>query len=361
MLRFMSGNILQLHKASYTNSMLFWIYITVISVSAFLFSWLGCHLARILLQTLQVVDTPNARSNHTVPTPRGGGIAVTGTILVFMGITGVHPGILLAAFALAVLCFYDDRQPLPVLHRVVVQVLAIGVLFLPGGVVDTQFDGLVFQGIFPPLMDAVFTAIMLFGFMNVFNFMDGIDGITGVQTCAIGLGLAAIAMVGSGLKMLGVDGVILASAALGFLVLNWHPARLFLGDVGSIPIGFISGFLLLQLAAEGHATPALLLPAYYMVDGGLTFAKRALTGQKVWQAHSQHAYQKAVRQGFGHDWVSLRIAMLNYGLIVLACISVALPNLGDYALVLGYGLALGLFAYFHRLPRPANAAITAQA
>ena len=172
----------------------------------------------------------------------------------------------------------DDRSSLPVLVRLAAQfgAVAIGLVFLPGA-------GRVFQGLLPPALDLVVTGLLWVWFVNLFNFMDGIDGITASETVTIGLGVALIALVAAsdyGVRrrvLLGLS-IRAAAAALGFLAWNWHPAKLFLGDVGSIPLGFLLGWLLLGLAGTGSWAPALILPLYYLVDATLTLLYRLVRG-----------------------------------------------------------------------------------
>ncbi len=316
--------------------MIFSLYSLTLIVSAFLFSLIGCYLARYLLSLNEVMDNPNERSNHAHPVPRGGGIAVIFTCVSFLYVAGAPATILMVAAGIALVSFLDDRNGVAIGWRLAVQLSGVALLFVPNGIIDSSFNGLIFQGLLTPLMDKVIAVLFLVGFMNLFNFMDGIDGITGAQTIAIGIGFFALAFSISGLDIVATEMLIIASAAAGFLWLNWHPAKLFLGDVGSVALGFLLGFFLMKLAAMGHWQAALILPAYYLIDGGLTILKRLLTGQKIWEAHSQHAYQKAVRSGRSHHWVVTNISLLNVGLIILAVYSTQqtspMPVISAYAI-----------------------------
>src|SRR5207244_2759978 len=131
--------------------------------------------------------------------------------------------------------------------------------------------GPVFQGWLPLWLDRLAAALLLVWFINLFNFMDGIDGLAGSEAAAIGLGLLLFAAAGvghdPGLMALGAA---IAAAAIGFLVWNWAPARIFLGDVGSVPLGYLLGFLLLDQAARGHWKVALILPLYFLADATIT-------------------------------------------------------------------------------------------
>jgi UDP-N-acetylmuramyl pentapeptide phosphotransferase/UDP-N-acetylglucosamine-1-phosphate transferase len=319
--------------------MLFSIYSIVIVLSAFIFSVIGCFTVRYVLNVLEVMDHPNERSNHELPVPRGGGIAVIFTLVSFLFIVGVPGTVLLGMIGLAIISFLDDREGVDFRLRLIVQFLAVGILFVPGGVVPELLGGPVFQGILPLWLDSLFSIIMLVGFLNLFNFMDGIDGITAAQSIALGLGFVFISFFVTEIKIIGVEGLVIAATMAAFLLLNWHPASLFLGDVGSIPLGYLLGFLLLGLAANGYWGAALILPAYYLTDGGMTFVKRLLNKEKIWEAHSKHAYQQAVRKGKSHDEVVKEISIYNAGLIVLAGLSMPGYAPQAYFVVIGFGLS----------------------
>jgi UDP-N-acetylmuramyl pentapeptide phosphotransferase/UDP-N-acetylglucosamine-1-phosphate transferase len=109
----------------------------------------------------------------------------------------------------------------------------------------------------------------------------------------------------------------LTGAAIGFLVWNWSPAKIFLGDVGSVPLGYILGFLLLDLAVRGYWKIALILPLYFLADATITLVRRLLRGERFWQAHREHFYQQAVRRGLGHAAVAKRVIAAD--LVLIAC------------------------------------------
>ena len=283
-------------------------------------AWGATRIVLGVLENRQILDEVNERSSHTRPTPRGGGLAVTPVLVLawwaIAGLTGTLAEAwapLLLALGLGVLSWIDDLRDLPPLPRFAAGLVAsaLAVAVLPGGPV--------FQGWLPGWLDALAATLLLTWFVNLFNFMDGLDGITGTETAAIGLGLAVL--VGSGAwpdPALGLQGAAALGVGLGFLALNWHPARIFLGDVGSIPLGLVLGWALLGLAAQGLWAPALILPAYYLADATLTLMRRAARGEKVWRAHKEHFYQKAHQRGLTHDRVVRRIAMANAALIGLA-------------------------------------------
>ena len=296
----------------------------------------------VLLRRRAILDFPNERSNHAIPKPRGGGLAVVPiTLVAWTAIAGPDlPGgflvVLGGAWALAVLSWIDDLRSLPAALRLAVQaaIVATGAHWLGA-------QGLVFQGLLPGWADTAAAAVLWLWFLNLFNFMDGIDGISGVEAISIGGGLAILATLAADSAPPAWLGATLAAATAGFLVWNWPPSRIFLGDVGSVPIGFLLGFLLLALAARGYWAPALILPAYYLADATITILGRLLRGEKIWRPHSEHFYQHAVRGGLSHAEVSLAVLAANLVLIALALLSLSfpLPALGGAALTVAALLA----------------------
>ncbi|MFN3077074.1 MAG: MraY family glycosyltransferase, partial [Alphaproteobacteria bacterium] len=222
-----------------------------------------------------------------------------------------EPAVIAAAFGLALVSFADDLWGLPPLPRLAAQVAAVfaGLWCLPP-------ESLVFQGLLPLAADRIGAAFLWLWFVNLFNFMDGIDGITGVETLCLSAGLA-LAGPAVGVR----EGLVLAGAALGFLRWNWHPASIFLGDVGSVPLGYLLGWLLLQAAAGGWWVVALILPSYYLADATLTLARRLWRGENVLQPHRQHFYQRAVQNGRSHARVATMILGANVLLVSLAVLA----------------------------------------
>jgi UDP-N-acetylmuramyl pentapeptide phosphotransferase/UDP-N-acetylglucosamine-1-phosphate transferase len=277
----------------------------------------ACVTTRVLIPILthrEILDRPNERSSHQVATPRGGGIAVIGWVLlawILLALTGSVPsgvfGIALGAVFLGAVSWLDDLRGLSPLVRLLAQAaaVAIGVFVLPGP-----------QNAFH--LAAI--GLVWIWWINLFNFMDGIDGLAGSEAAAIGAGLLLFANVGAGA---GADPALralaaaLTGAAIGFLVWNWSPSRIFLGDVGSVPLGYLLGFLLLGLAVRGHWRIALILPLYFLADATITLARRLLRGERIWQAHRKHFYQQAVRRGLGHAAVVKRVIAAD--LVLIGC------------------------------------------
>ncbi|MBI1383793.1 MAG: glycosyl transferase [Rhizobiales bacterium] len=292
---------------------------------------------------------PNARSSHRVPTPQGGGIAVVGAVVIVVGLfvaaapaslLGERLGSLLlvlaATVALAVLGALDDILELPVLVRLVVQgASALALLLALGEGVRVLPDWL------PWLIEAAILILGTVWFVNLTNFMDGIDGITVAEAVPVALAAGALLWFAEGAESLDavVIALALAGGLLGFLPYNRHPARLFLGDVGSLAIGFLIAYLLVRLAAAGHLAAALILPLYYLLDATGTLLRRLVAGKRVWQAHRDHAYQRALDAGrMTVPEITLRLWLVNLLLAVLAGASVVAP--GPVVQILALTLAL---------------------
>lgn len=300
------------------------------------------------LRRRALLDMPNDRSSHAAPTPRGGGIAVTGVTLaggaITLGLSGDLSVLTMAALGgalgLALLSWVDDIHNLPHRLRFVLQIAAVVpvLLLLPNHM-------LVAQGLLPLWLDRLLAGLAWLWFINLFNFMDGIDGLSGVQSTHLGASLTAIVLIGA-LSPLAPLGAIIAGSALGFLRWNWHPAKVFLGDVGSIPLGYLFGWLCLLAASAGYWAVALILPAYYWADASLTLLRRALKGERLTNAHREHFYQRAVHvRHMSHAMVSAYIAAGNLLLFGAAWVAIAVsPWIGLLLALLPVGGLLVIFA-----------------
>ena len=269
---------------------------------------------------------PNARSSHSKPTPQGGGIAVVGSMiavlaagpLLFSGLLGdpTRVAIVIAsAVGLAIVGATDDVRPLEPLPRLLLQVVAVTIVIaaMPGEL-----------RVFPALPWWVERACMLAGgvwLVNLVNFMDGIDWITVVEIVPIAAALAVFGVLGALPQDATIVAVALCGAMIGFAPFNRPVAQLFLGDVGSLPIGLLLGWLLALLAGSGHITAAILLPLYHLADATITLLRRLFRGEPVTQAHRSHYYQRAMDGGLTVYQIVGRIFGVNILLIGLAFIS----------------------------------------
>jgi UDP-N-acetylmuramyl pentapeptide phosphotransferase/UDP-N-acetylglucosamine-1-phosphate transferase len=238
--------------------------------------------------------------------------------------------VVLAAALLAAVSFADDVRNLSIGWRLFAQ---IGAVALAG----SSLGGQISSDAVPACCEWAVIALCWIWYVNLTNFMDGIDGITSMQTILMMAGVCAVvAVIPSVPAILGIYASVIAAAVMGFYWFNRPPARLFMGDVGSITLGFLLFWLLLNLALHGAWVQALILPAYYISDASFTLAKRMFRGEKIWQAHSSHAYQQAVRKGLTHSQVVGRITLLNAFLILLAIFATSGAVTAAFMLIVAY-------------------------
>ena len=274
-------------------------------------AWLGTGWVLRYAHARDLLDHPNERSSHTAPTPRGGGLAIVCAFLaglVVLYALGRVNGMLLAAlggggFAVAAVGFADDHRELSPRVRLLVHFLAAAwaLYWLCGMPPLAVGGGVVLDG---PIWTLAGTVALVW-LLNLYNFMDGIDAIAGAEAVCVALGAAVLG--GS------MAWVLLAAAAGGFLLLNWPPARIFMGDVGSGFLGFALGVLAVDAAAwelVPLASSAILL-GVFLVDATVTLFRRWLRRERLSQAHRSHAYQRAARRFGGHQPVVLAVVAIN--------------------------------------------------
>jgi len=272
----------------------------------------------------RILDRPNARSLHHAPTPRVGGLAVMVGILcgwIFLG----HEHLVLiyvTTLVLAAISFIDDLKSLPVWQRLLVHLAAAiaGVLVVASG-----------QAL-PVLIASILAIVWM---TNLFNFMDGSDGLAGGMAL-FGFAVFSLQATAMGDAAFASLNAVIAAAALGFLLFNFHPARVFMGDAGSIPLGFLAG-LIGFIGWINGVWPAwfpVLVFSPFIVDATLTLLKRLVRGERIWLAHREHYYQRLILLGHGH----CKTAWLEYGLMFAVGMS-ALWGAGrpsmDQAILLG--------------------------
>jgi UDP-N-acetylmuramyl pentapeptide phosphotransferase/UDP-N-acetylglucosamine-1-phosphate transferase len=307
------------------------------------------------LLLLYTLAKPNARSSHRVPTPQGAGVAVIAATLLVAGIVLAYAApapanfpvaIAAATLFIAIVGFADDIKSIPVLPRLLLQALAVGaILFAAPG------DARVVPAC-PLWIERGLLLLAGLWFVNLVNFMDGLDWMTVAEVVPI---TAAMIMLGA-LGELPVTATIVAAALcgamLGFAPFNRPVAKIFLGDVGSLPIGLLLGWCLLQLAYHQQFAATLLLPLYYLADATVTLLLRLARREPFWAAHRSHFYQRATDNGFTVLAVVREVFVLNVGLAVLAIASTYAHSAAiDVAFLIigGIGVALTMF----RFSRPA--------
>jgi UDP-N-acetylmuramyl pentapeptide phosphotransferase/UDP-N-acetylglucosamine-1-phosphate transferase len=302
------------------------------------------------------VAVPTARSSHSGLTPQWGGLAVVGattgvTALVMLltpqfGVAAVSQTllVLLAALMLAALGIVDDLRSLAPAAKLVVQAVAVLMVLaaLP--------DDLRVVPFLPLWLERAFLFVSALWLVNLVNFMDGIDWMMVAEVVPVTAGVALVGGLGALPAEAFVVALALNGAMLGFAPFNRPVARLFLGDMGSLPIALLLVWLLCLVAGSGHLAAAMLLPLYFVADASVTLVRRLAAREKVWEAHRTHFYQRASDNGFSNMEIVGRVALVNVGLVALAAASVvAASTLANIATVmLGAFLVAWLLITFAR-------------
>ena len=290
-----------------------WLFILIALPVSLTLVWLLTHGlgARLAL------DQPNARSLHTTPIPRTGGLGMLGGMIAGWLVVPITlpPAIWAGAGLLAGLSFFDDRYGLPTSLRFLAHALAA--LWLINAI------GAHWSIWLWPLV--LFSVVWM---TNLYNFMDGSDGLAGGMA-VFGFGTYALAAVMQGQADLALTSAVIAIAAVGFLIFNFPPARVFMGDAGSIPLGFLAAGLGL-LGTAHDVWPGwfpLLVFAPFILDASVTLLHRGLRGEKIWHAHKEHYYQRLIRMGWSHRKTALAeyVVMFASGGVALICLFAPAP------------------------------------
>jgi UDP-N-acetylmuramyl pentapeptide phosphotransferase/UDP-N-acetylglucosamine-1-phosphate transferase len=301
----------------------------------------------LLLQ--HALARPNARSSHRIPTPQGAGIAVIAATLVAAGAIIACAGTMdlkipVAVFGatlfLAVVGFIDDLKSIPVLSRLILQGIAIGVVLFAGSSDLRLIPGC------PLWIERGLLLLAGLWFVNLVNFMDGLDWMTAAEVVPVAAAIVLLGSLGELPAPTTIVAAALCGAMVGFSPFNRPVAKIFLGDVGSLPIGLLIGWCLLQLAYHHQFAAALLLPLYYLSDATVTLLRRLVRREPFWIAHRSHFYQRATDNGFTVLRVVSEVFALNIFLAVLAIASTQTQSavLGTSLLVAG-GVATASVMY----------------
>lgn len=276
-----------------------------------------------------IVAVENHRSMHKGRVAVGGGLPLlVSALAVFAALWpagDLSPLLAPALAALAIVSWRDDIAAVnPVLRLSVhAAAAAAAVLSLPS-------DVLVLQGWLPYALDRLVAGVAIVWLINLTNFMDGIDGIAGAEVAAVAAGYAAVSLAADGGTSLYYGlALAMAGAAAGFLIWNWHPARIFMGDVGSVPLGFLMGLLMIDLAVRHSLAAAVILPAYFIADATITLLRRLAARERPWEAHRTHFYQRAAAATGSHARVVERVVVCNGVLIIAAVLAVTAPVLAS--------------------------------
>jgi Fuc2NAc and GlcNAc transferase len=302
-----------------------------------------------------ILDVPNQRSSHSVPTPRGGGLGVAivslGGVVVayFLGaitdrvaIALVGGGLLIAAIGWA-----DDRSSQRATTRLAIQlVAAIWAVAWLGGLPALQFGR---TTVLTGMMGTILAVLGVMWSTNLYNFMDGIDGIAAVEAVSVGaLGGTLLWLTSN--PGLSIVAFTVAAANLGFLPWNWPPAKVFMGDVGSSLLGFF--FASLAIASENSkALPVvwwILLLLVFVFDATVTLFRRGLARESLYVAHREHAYQRAVASGFRHTQVTGAVAVINISLAMLALTGAQHAAVAPFVFLSGLSIVAAFYFVIER-------------
>ena len=329
-------------------------FVTAVGVTLVL-SILLCGMYERFARARQILDTPNERSSHSLPTPHGGGAALLAAFVLGLMLTawlyGPWPQALvtltICTLGLALLGVWDDLRGLSVRWRL----LAYGLVCLFTATV--LMYGIDTQSALRISAMVLVAALILLWCLNLYNFMDGIDGIAALQAVFVCCSAAYLAWVAGSDDSYVRYCLILAAAHGGFLLWNRPPARLFMGDAGSVPTGFLLAALALLGGVQGQLDPLcwLVLSAIFITDASWTLGWRILTGQKFTQPHRSHAYQRLSRHWNSHLRVDMLLLAIN--VIWLFPIALAVQSWPEYKLILVFLAYLPLAAGMVKIGRVA--------
>jgi UDP-N-acetylmuramyl pentapeptide phosphotransferase/UDP-N-acetylglucosamine-1-phosphate transferase len=312
-------------KTANTPNSLVWLILPVVSL---LVSFGLVYIYKRVAARFNIIDVPSQRSSHEVPTPRGGGLAIVITFIIFFPVVLYYFGqgsvnywgVYFCSIAISALGFIDDLTTLSKKIRVLVWVVIAAVSIIAGISLNRiSLPGLriINFGIFNPFL----TFIWLIGLTNLYNFMDGINGLAGLEALIVSGFLAGFAFYAGNMMILAVS-LIIFGAVLGFLPYNFPNAKVFLGDVGSNFLGYIFASLaIIGNQGESDHIP-FLIPVFllmmFLLDGGTTLIRRLPKGRDWLEPHRDHFYQRLVLLGHSHSQVALLYSFLNILLGILA-------------------------------------------
>ncbi len=306
-------------------------------------------VTRVLVRSLRdhgLLDVPNERSSHRVPTPRGGGIGVlagvAGGWLVcrWLELPILAPPVIAGALLVALASAADDYLGgVSLAGRAAAQ-------FVAAGLVVWRLGGLPRLPLPAPadlplgILGVPLAVFWIVGVTNIFNFLDGIDGFAASQGVVAGTSAALLFPE----SIFAFAGLSLAGACAGFLIFNWHPARIFLGDVGSAPLGFLFAVLPFEVPPEERGRTLFLVAIClwcFLSDGAFTLLRRLFRGERVWEPHRCHLYQRLVRAGLRHDTVVLIVMTLSVPIAALAVVAG-----GQHSAVVDWGVLVIALIFF---------------
>lgn len=323
--------------------MSFIISLAILALTALIASLVMTKILIKVMPKFGIVDVPSERRAHSKITPRGGGLAFVLIYVILLpafeyfafGSVNDSNLVLQIFIPVSIVSFWDDVShvmiPLRLFIHILCSCLAIMWLVHPNPILHYEIHA---------YLDLAIGAFALLTFLNVYNFMDGVDGITVSQSLHYSFTILLLCLVRydiiPNVDMVIATAVIIGGWSLGFIYFNWQPAKIFLGDVGSISLGFLIGVCLLMIASGSAKLFAACVIAslYYIADGGMTILIRIVKGEKIWEPHLQHFFQKSVRNGRSHKRTVKRIMKCNILLMLLAVQSLYYPVLSIIGAIL---------------------------
>ncbi len=338
-------------KVHFSMGNAFWI----ISILALSFgTWAMTGLIRRYALRKGVMDIPNHRSSHSVPTPCGGGLSFVILfnlfVLIYSVVERVSPdmvvGFVSAGIAIALVGWLDDREGLSARLRALVHIIAAAwAVFWIGGLPEINIG---FCTLRLGFVGSVLAVVGIVWLINLYNFMDGIDGLSGSEAVTVAVFGGLLSLL-AGNYSIAYFSFALAVSVGGFLMWNWPPAKIFMGDVGSGFLGFTFAYIAL-LSEKTGGLPLiiwLMLLSVFIVDATLTVIRRALSREKLHEAHRSHVYQLAVQAGYSHKQVTLRIILMNVCLALIASIAQRFQSLLLPLFIISYLLSTILHVYLY--------------
>ncbi len=304
----------------------------ILFIFAFIATTILTYILTKYFKTIGLVDIPSQRRSHNKITPRGGGLAIVIVVMTALssfeyitsGLLTKSAKVLPPLFVIATVSFLDDVKPVPVLIRLITHLICSAFaifLFFSLNFTNSALGYFIFA----------ILVIALSGFVNIYNFMDGIDGMSCIESIHLSstmliLSLLQFQVLANPYFIFSIN-IIILSCSIGFLIFNWQPAKIFLGDVGSISLGFLLGLCLLLLATTNSNLfiACAIASLYYVTDAVLTILIRLVNREKIWQPHLKHFFQKAVSKGKTHKRVVSIIAICNAFLMSLSVLSLYSP------------------------------------
>lgn len=312
-----------------------WFVFPVIVLSSFLLTEL---IRRYTLKN-NLLDTPNDRSSHSIPTPRGGGLSFVIIFLVAVIFTDdlsteivfaiIGSGIIISSIG-----FWDDHEHIAAKWRLLAHfIAAFWVFYWLGGIPEFQFLSYSIELGWLGIALIVFLLVWL---LNLFNFMDGIDGIAASEAIFISSGGALFSWL-YGLESLVFISLLLTASTTGFLLLNWPPAKIFMGDVGSGFLGLMLGVIAYVNILETELVWIwVILFGVFFVDSGVTLIRRIFNNERWYEAHCSHAYQHAAKK-WGHKFVTISVIVINvFWLLPLAYTTYLYPKIALLVTLIAY-------------------------